>query len=172
MADKKPEKAKKPSFRARMKARGQEAASLGRTLKNEPRSFPGELLRLIKRAFRTVWDARGGGLYAVGFIVTFVYLEIRMVVRDVAEAESVSGFITEQAFEMMFRYLGESIANTVQAFIWPVHVIDIQPPWGLLGLIAAFFIFDRFLKARVEEWLFGDDDRSVDLDENNKGESA
>ena len=91
MADKKPEKPKKPSFSARMKARGQEAASLGRTLKDEPRSFPGELLRLIKKSFRTVWDARGGGLYAVGFIVTFVYLEIRMVVSDIAEGKLLGG---------------------------------------------------------------------------------
>ena len=172
MADKKPEKPKKPSFTARMKARGQEAASLGRTLKDEPRSFPGELFRLIKKSFRTVWDARGGGLYAVGFIVTFVYLEIRMVVSDIAEADSVGGFISEQAFEMMFRYLGESIANTVQAFIWPVHVINIQPPWGILGLVAAFYVFDQYLKSAVEEWLFGDDDRSSDLNDNNKGKSA
>lgn len=157
MADKKT-KQKKPSFTARMAERGRDAKKLGKTLKDEPKAFPREVGGIVRRTLRRVWDARGGGLYACGFVATFLYLETRMLVTDIAEAESVGGFLGEQASEMVFRYIGESFANTVQAFIWPVKLIQLDPEWGIAILIAAFFLFDRFLKAKIEEWLFHDDE--------------
>ncbi|MDH3439614.1 MAG: hypothetical protein OEM63_02590 [Gammaproteobacteria bacterium] len=157
MADKKP-KPKKPSFRERMVEHGRDAKHLGKTLKDEPESFPREVGGIVRRSLRRVWDARGGGLYACGFVITFLYLETKMLVTDIAEAESVGGFFTEQATEMVFRYMGESIQNTVQAFIWPVKVIQLDPEYGIVALVAAFFLFDRFLKTRIEKWLFDDDE--------------
>jgi hypothetical protein len=146
--------AKKPSFRERMAEKGQDARRLGRALKDEPESLPGEVTHIFRRSFRRVWDARGGGLYACGFVITFVYLEIRMFVVDIFEAESVGGFVTEQATEMIFKYLGESISNTISAFLWPVEIIQLQQPWGLILLILMFVVFDRFLKQPIERWLF------------------
>lgn len=140
-----------------MKNRGREAKALGQVLADEPRSFPSALLRLIRRSLRTVWDARGGGLYACGFVLTFVYLEIRMFLVDIFAAESVGDYFTGQASELLFKYVGESIQNTVQAFIWPVHVIDIQPPWGMGVLIALYFLFPLYIKEPLERWLFEDD---------------
>jgi hypothetical protein len=70
------QKEKKPSFIQRMKARGREAQRLGKTLKDEPGAFPGEVQGIRRRSVRTVWSARGEGLYACGCIVTFVFLEI------------------------------------------------------------------------------------------------
>ena len=145
-----------------MSARGREAKRLGLALRDEPKSFPAEMLELVRRGVRTIWNARGGGLYACGFVVTFVYLEIRMFLLDIFEAESVGGFITEQASEMLFKYLGESIQNTVNAFIWPVHVISIQPqPWGFALLGAMYLVFANFLKRPLEGWLFGEDSRET-----------
>jgi hypothetical protein len=156
MADKKT-KAKKPSFRERMAEHGRDAKHLGRTLKDEPQSLPREVGGIVRRSLRRIWDARGGGLYACGFLATFVYLEVTMFFGDIAEADSVSGFITGQVTEMLFKYLGESIMNTVTAFIWPVYVIQVKPPWGLIVLAGAFVVFDRFFKTRIETWLFGTD---------------
>jgi hypothetical protein len=141
----------------RMKSRGREAKHLGVTLRDEPRSFPAAVLDLMRRSFRTVWKARGGGLYACGFVITFVYLEIRMFVVDIFEAESVSGYITEQAMEMVFKYFGESIRNMIAAFMWPVPILQFEPPWGVLVLVLMFILFGQFLKAPLERWLFRDD---------------
>jgi hypothetical protein len=140
-----------------MKNRGREAKALGQVLAEEPKSFPSALLRLIRRSLRTVWDARGGGLYACGFVLTFVYLEIRMFLLDIFAAESVGDFFTGQMSELLFKYVGQSIENTVQAFIWPVHVINIQPPWGVGVLAALYFTFPLFIKKPLEKWLFDDD---------------
>lgn len=156
MADAKPKK-KKRSFLSRMAERGREARKLGLILKDEPRSFPGEVLKLIRRLIRTVWDARGGGLYACGFVTTFVYLEIKMFFVDILEAESVGAFFAEQATEIVFKYLGESIQNTISAFMWPVYFIEIKPPWGIGILAGLYLVFPRFIKGPLERWLFDEE---------------
>ena len=137
-----------------MSEKGQDARRLGRALKDEPSALPGEVGSIFRRSFRRVWDARGGGLYACGFLVTFVYLEVKMLVVDIFEAESVGGFVIEQAVEMVFKYLGESIGNTIMAFMWPVYVIQIQPPWGIGVLIGMYVVFGSFVKQPLERWLF------------------
>ena len=154
---KKKNKRKKDSFVVRMKRRGREFRSLGQTLANEPKRFPRELLNVLRRSFRTVWDARGGGLYACGYVFTFLWLEIRMLIDDILSAESISGFFGGQVFEIFFRYLGESLQNMITAFMWPVFVIQISPPWGLGILVTMFVVFPRWIKEPLEHWLFHGD---------------
>lgn len=140
-----------------MASRGRELKALGGVLANDPRSFPSELLILIRRSLRTIWDARGGGLYACGFVITFVYLEIRMFFDEIVTAESVGGYFSEQASELLFKYIGESFQNTISAFMWPVYVIEIHPTWGVVALGVMFYVFPKYLKDPVERWLFGEE---------------
>ncbi len=155
MSDAKAKK-KKPSFLARMANRGREAKALGKVLADDPRSFPSEVLKLIRHSLRAVWDARGGGLYACGFVITFVFLEIRMFVVEIVTAESVGSYFSGQVSELLFKYIGESFQNTISAFIWPVYIIEMNPAWGAAILAAMFVLFPRFLKEPLERWLFHD----------------
>ncbi|MDA0681021.1 MAG: hypothetical protein O3A13_11660 [Proteobacteria bacterium] len=158
MTDANPRKKKKKApFLKRMANRGREAKALGQVLANEPRSFPSELLKLIKRSLRTVWDARGGGLYACGFLITFVFLEFRMFFVDIYEAKSASEYFSSQVSELLFKYIGESFQNTISAFMWPVYIIEIHPAWGAGILAAMFVLFPKFLKEPLERWLFVED---------------
>lgn len=148
----------KPSFKARMIAHGREARHLGVTLKDEPRAFPSEVLRIFRRFARTVWRARGGGFYACGFVITFVLLEIRMFFLDIFEAEGIGDYLQELVTEKVFKYLGDSIENTVSAFIWPVYFIELYPPWGMVCLGAMYVVFSKLLKKPIEGWLFSDEE--------------
>lgn len=139
-----------------MANRGREAKALGKVLADEPRSFPSELLKLIRRSLRTVWDARGGGLYACGFLVTFVFLEIQMFVLDIVTADSIGGYFSGQVSELLFKYIGQSFQNTISAFMWPFYIIEIDPIWGGGILAAMFVLFPKFLKKPLERWLFDD----------------
>jgi hypothetical protein len=118
------------------------------------------LFDLIKRKFRLwfakVWKVRGGGLYAVGWAATFVYLEITTVLGEVAEADGVIDFFTGQIVEFVFRFLGDSIKNMIMAFMWPVFVVQWNPPVGAIALGAAFFLFPVFVKPHITKWLFPD----------------
>jgi hypothetical protein len=145
-----------------MAARGREAKRLGVTLRDEPKALPGEILELVRRAVRRLWDARGGGFYACGFVVTFIWMEINMLLDDVVEAESVGDFFSSQIFEMFFRYFSESFVNGFLALIWPVYVIEFRPPWGFALLLGMYLVFAGLLKAPLERWLF---DGAEDADE-------
>ena len=144
-----------------MAERGREVQRLGRTLRDEPGSFPDEALGVFRRAIRKVWRARGGGLYACGFLVTFIYLEVTMFFGDIFEAESVSDFFTGQIAEMLFRWFGESIQNTVWAFLWPIPLIQFEPPWGVGIFVALYLLFEKVLKKPIDRWLFQDDDSAL-----------
>jgi hypothetical protein len=164
MPDAKKKKSKKDSFVVRMKRRGREFANLGKVLANEPKAFPGELLKLVRRSFRTVWDARGGGLYACGYVLTFIWLEVTMFVGDILGAESIGALFGEQIFEMLFRFLGESLQNMIQAFMWPVFVIQISDKWGIAILVVMYLVFNKLIKARLERWLFHDDEPASEVE--------
>ncbi len=151
-------KRKKDSFAVRMARRGREFKSLGQVLANEPKRFPHALLNVFRRSFRTVWDARGGGLYACGYVLTFIWLEIKMLVEDILSAESIGGFFGEQIFEIFFRYLGESFRNMISAFMWPVYIIEISPPWGVGIFVVMYLSFARWIKEPLEQWLFHDEE--------------
>ncbi len=154
----KKERRKKEPFTVRMKRRGREFLDLGHMLAHEPKKFPSALLGVFRRSFRTIWDARGGGLYACGYLLTFLWLEATMFVGDIVEAESMGAFLGGQLFEMFFRFLGESLGNMILAFIWPVFVVTFAPPWGAVGFGLAYLAFDRVFKAPIERWLFDDDE--------------
>ncbi len=156
---KKPKRKKEPFLR-RMRNRLRETANLGRLLVTEPRAFPGELGRALKRFVRTLWHARGGGLYACGFVVTFLWLEATTVVDEVTSATSLGAFVSEQLFEFLLRFTIQSLQNTIGAFLWPVYVLQMSPVWGGAILGALYILFPRYIKEPLTQWLFKGDDET------------
>jgi len=130
---------------------------LGRTLVEEPRSFPHQLkLHLLKWA-RVTWNARGGGFYACGFVVTFIYLEIKLLVTELFTSVGAADFLIQQVFQLVLRFTVDSLVNTLLALIWPLLVLSVSPVNGLLLLGAGYLIFTRFLKEPLTRVLFSDD---------------
>ena len=160
------DKPRKETFVEGLESRLRETANLGHVLVTEPRAFPGAFGRVLKRFARTVWDARGGGLYACGFVVTFLWLEATTLIGELVSSTSLASFFTDQLFEFIFRFTVQSLQNTVAAFIWPLWVIEMSPLWGGLLLAALYFVFPRYIKGPLSEWLFRDDeDRELPVEE-------
>jgi len=108
----------------------------------------------FKLWFAKVWGVRGGGLYAVGYALTFVYLEVRTVIVEFIEAESIGSFFSEQLIEFVFRFATDSLMNMIEALMWPVVFVQWQPPYGAIGLGLAYMAFATFLKKPITDWLF------------------
>jgi hypothetical protein len=106
--------------------------------------------------FAKVWKLRGGGLYAVGWAATFVYLEVTTVLGEIVGADGVVDFFTNQIIEFLFRFLSDSIQNMIQAFMWPVFIVSWQPPVGAIALGVAYAVFAKFIKHHITAWLFPD----------------
>ena len=129
---------------------------------NEPRSFPRALLVELKRLFRTLWGARGGGYYACGFAVTFIWLEVTTLLSEVAGATSIGSFLSEQLVEFIIRFSLQSIENTVQAFLWPVAIIQRWELVGIAGLYLGYLLFRYVIKTPLTRWLFDDELSAAD----------
>lgn len=100
---------------------------------------------------------RGGGLYALGYIATFLWLEAKTLAGEIGEAEGFVDFFRNQIAEFLLRFFTESLANMIQAFMWPVKIVQIAPPWGAIGLGIAFALFASVLKKHIERYLFRDE---------------
>ena len=111
--------------------------------------------------FRKVWKVRGGGLYAVGYILTFLFFEAKTVAEEVAESTGIVDFLSNQIFEFVIRFATDSLQNMIKAFMWPVYIVELAPPYGAIALGLAFFAFPKYLKKPIEKWLFGDDKESA-----------
>ncbi len=101
-----------------------------------------------------LWKARGGGYYGLGYVITFVSLEISMFFTDVNESEGLSDFVSEQVVSLIFRFAFESILNSFLALIWPVLLISRFELNGVIILAASFIIFQWGIKPRLDEKLY------------------
>ena len=115
---------------------------------------------IIKRWFAKVWKVRGGGLYACGYAVTFIVLEVTTVVGEIADATSIRDFFTSQLVEFIFRFVGDSLVNLIKALMWPVYFLEWNPVYGGIALGVMYFVFATYLKKPISDWLFPDDEES------------
>ena len=148
----------KPSYAKKLGDRARTVGSLSETLVKEPKAFPKKTAHALRPWLRKIWKARGGGLYACGFVLTFVYLEVSMLFGEIIAAKGFVDFFTEQLLELPFRFLTESLGNLVAAFLWPVPLLEFRPPLGvgILGVIYVLFAYQ--IKQPLEKWLFHDED--------------
>jgi hypothetical protein len=104
--------------------------------------------------FRKVWDVRGGGLYAVGFALTFLYLEVLDLADDVL---GIGALFNGQIVDFIVDFFIDSLGNTIAAFMWPVEILQWEPPFGVIALGVAFWLFPIYAKPHIEKWLFDDE---------------
>jgi len=103
--------------------------------------------------FRKVWEVRGGGLYACGFALTFLYFEIGSLREDFAQIGSV---FNGELISFLINFIIDSLTNTIKAFGWPVYVVQTAPPFGAIALGLAFALFPKYIKPPMTRWLFPD----------------
>lgn len=105
-----------------------------------------------------MWKVRGGGLYAVGFAATFVYLEVLSLADDVL---GIGALFRGEAIEFFINFIVDSYMNTIAAFMWPVDIIQFASPVGAIALGIAFWLFPIYVKPHAETWLFDDEPAQV-----------
>lgn len=155
---------KKKSFSAKMASRLRELTGLVDILAKRPAELPSALGKLLRHFVRNIWDLRGGGLYACGFIIALAWLEIKMLIQDVMSFSGFGDMFAGHLLRFIFRFALDSMMNTLQAFLWPIAVLKIYPPWGVLLLVAMYVVFPRVLKQPLERWLFDGDSGTTKAD--------
>lgn len=132
--------------RRRRPGRLKRLTSTVRTLWHEPRSAGS----LARSALLELWRARGGGFYGLGYVVTFLVLEVRMLAGELGESASLAAFVGSQLLEYVFRVGILSLLNALQAFIWPLLILAAMGGWAIVLLAAGYVVFERWLRPRLE----------------------
>ena len=99
---------------------------------------------------------RGGGLYAVGYIVSFLWFEIRSVGADIVDFFG-TDILSSELFGFLIGIVVDSFTNMVKALMWPVYIIQLNAVFGGIVLGVAFYIFPKYLKKPLEKKLFGEE---------------
>ena len=94
-------------------------------------------------------------MYAVGYIVSFLWFEIRSVGADIVDFFG-TDVLSSELFGFLIGIVVDSFMNMVKALMWPVYIIQISPMYGGIALGVAFVIFPKYLKKPLEQKLFGD----------------
>ncbi len=98
---------------------------------------------------------RGGGLYACGFAVTFAVLEAGSFLDDFKQIHLL---FEGEVVSFILNFIIDSFQNTIAAFMWPIEVVELAPPFGAIGLGLAFWLFPIYGKKPIEAWLFDGED--------------
>jgi hypothetical protein len=111
---------------------------------------PAAILPLLRRWLVKLWTSRGGGFYGLGYVVTFVALEIRSLSGGLT---TVSG-LTAQAVQYVLRFSVDSLRNVISALIWPAHLFEwLGGPAGLVALAVGYAAFEVAIRPLVQAWL-------------------
>ena len=129
-----------------------------RDVSRNPRVLP----TLIRKWLGRMWRRRGGGYYGVGYVVTFLVLEIRMLLGDWQDSKGIVEFLGQQLLELIFRFFIESFINSFIALAWPFLLISKLQLWGLALLIVGYFVFERLLKPSLERLILKTTDDTDD----------
>ncbi len=154
--------AKKRTLTERVRTRARALGELGSDAVNQPQVLPAKAHGWFRDWFRTVWTLRGGGLYACGVAIGFLILEIReFVVEDVGEFMAMESIFSTELIGFAINFVVDTFVNSIKALLWPIYVVQLWPPFGVIALCAAFFLFPRYLKQPIEHWLLDDDNDSA-----------
>ena len=112
---------------------------------------PASAVPMARGWFVKLWQAKGGGVYGLGYIVTLIVLEVRTLTGDISESTGVASFFTSQLFGYLIRISIDSFFNLIIAAIWPLQFFMWLGPVSLLLLLGGYFAFARLLRPLAEQ---------------------
>ena len=109
---------------------------------------PGTIGTRLRDAAIEIWSSRGGGFYGLGYLVTFVVLEVQAFVSGF-ETSDITTFLEMELLQMLFRFAWQSVLNSFIALVWPAFVIQYLQGWGIVALIAGGWLYGRLVAPYV-----------------------
>ena len=102
-----------------------------------------------------LWQSRGGGLYGLGYVVTFVALEVFEIPEFFSDLYALFGGDTVASglsalLTLIVDFFVDTLKNMVFAFIWPALLISLLGGWGVLLVALGFASFDPLLRPLIE----------------------
>lgn len=111
---------------------------------------PAAAVPLLRGWLAKLWASKGGGYYGLGYVITFVVLEIRSLAGGLT---TISG-LEAQVAQYVLRFSLDSLRNVVSALIWPAHLFEwLGTTAGLVALAVGYVAFEAAIRPLVQTWL-------------------
>jgi hypothetical protein len=115
---------------------------------------PSSIFQWPRDWFVRLWVTKGGGFYGLGYVITFVWLEIRATSGGIGGGD-IGDFITAQIIQYIIRFSLDSLLNALFALIWPIYLLQWANGLGIVVLIGVYtayrFAVHPFLENRIPE---------------------
>ena len=111
---------------------------------------------MLRASLISLFQSRGGGLYALGYVVTFVVLEVLEIPElfgDLAGLFVGDGTLAGSVIALGVDFFVDTLRNMVYAFIWPALVIQYFGWVGVALVAVGFATYDRLLRSIVERFV-------------------
>ncbi len=103
--------------------------------------------RRLSTEFQRLWRTKSGGFYGIGYIISFVFLELRSFAEELINFDfTISGLIG-QLISQILSFGVETLINSIQSFAWPWFFIKYFH-WlpGAVLLVLGFFLHTWIVK--------------------------
>ena len=114
------------------------------------RHDPGSVPSMLRDWLLGLWAARGGGFYGLGWVVTFIFLEVKMLATDIGGSDNVTQAVMFEALEYVLRIGFLSFLNGFLALLWPAFLLGWLQVWGVAILIVGYIGFEYGLRPVAE----------------------
>lgn len=122
-------------------------------LAQEAWNEPASILHWSRNWLVRLWITKGGGFYGLGYVITFVSLEIRAISGDFSGSSGIGDLITSQLVQYVIRFSVDSLLNAVFAVIWPVYLLQWANGLGIIVLVGAYVVFRLGVYPLLENWI-------------------
>ncbi len=151
----KPEAGTAPDARQRLRDGMRDVGRRSREELTRKGGLPDTAHGAFRKWARKIWELRGGGAYAMGFIVAFLYFELTDILfDDIPQLYAMNSIFSADLFGFVIEFIIDTLMNTLYAFIWPVFLLQWNGPIGIALVVAIFVLFPKFVQKPVENWLF------------------
>ena len=108
---------------------------------------------MVRSNLISLFRSRGGGLYALGYVVSFVVLEVLEIpdlLTDLAGFFSGDGSFVSSLLALMVDFFVDTLRNVIYSFVWPGFFLQLTGPIGVAFLAVGFATYNRILRPIVE----------------------
>ena len=108
---------------------------------------------MVRSNLISLFRSRGGGLYALGYVVSFVVLEVLEIpdlLTDLAGFFSGDGSFVGSLLALMVDFFVDTLRNVIYSFVWPGFFLQLTGPIGVAFLAVGFATYNRILRPIVE----------------------
>ncbi len=117
-------------------------------LKQHSHQWQASYKRRVMTRLHQLWRSKSGSFYGIGYLVTFIILEVNSFIEEIIEFDfSLSGIVMQLLIQFLSFGL-QTIINSLMAFVWPFLIFELLPEYAAIAVLVLSFIALNLIRKR------------------------